>query len=254
MNIQKKHTLALHLGKIEHNSLLILLLLVVLIPFNFLFSQDQFIGLQGSLDYGYRKLSTKESLENQLILERDFYEYPSLGFTLGGNYGFRRKNSVLTFEGKYSVRGYDANDTGEPQNSTFIQPEYQEFYYYRFIDLGISVNHYLNTNKLSPFITYGIMGNYFLTGELRRVDFFSDGTIQESFTSIENQTISKLTFQVLAGIGVEYHHSEQVFFRFAPVFNFSLTPLFNSNIMERLYSGSAMISAIYRIPSKSKER
>jgi len=235
-----------NLGFINNRLILCLLFLFITTK---VFTQNQLIGIHGSLDYGYRNLTTNDESLLNIKEERDFLEYPSLGFTLGGNYSYRKNKTALLLEAQYSVRGYDENNTGQPQNSTFIPVDYQTFYYYRFIDAGIAVNQYLSDQKLSIFLTLGLRGSYFLSGEERRVDYF-DGTLQQNFNPMKEEEFISYSFKLFGGLGFGYQHTDELIFRFSPIFKYGLSSITNSSMNERLYSGSIQITAMYKLKKR----
>lgn len=226
---------------------------MVSISFSFcFFGQQHFIGLQGSLDYGYRSLKDLDGEYLQIKTSRDFFEYPSLGYTIGGNYNYKKNKISFFTDIQFSVRGYDENNTGQPQNSTFIPVDYQTFHYFRFIDLGLGLNIHLTHGKLQLFSQFGAKGNLFLSGEKRRFDFLSDGNIQESTTELDSKNFNLISFQVNGGLGLEYTHRDGLIFRFIPVFNYGLSPISSQPLQERLFSASAKLTALYELKSKYK--
>jgi hypothetical protein len=214
------------------------------------FSQYHAIGIHGSLDYGYRSLASNSTTKEVELAERNFLEYPSLGVTVGLNYAYRQKQIAFLFEGQYSIRGYDENNTGQPQNSTFIQPDYQIFYYYRFIDAGFNFAYYLNENKLQLFLTAGMRLNHLLSGEERRVDFFQDGTMQSATIAKTDEALKTITTQLTAGIGLHYQHTESICYQVIPSFNYGLQSITTPPINERLFSGSLRVGISYLLPTK----
>lgn len=215
-------------------------------------SQYHAIGIHGSLDYGYRSLSTNSATEEANLAERNFLEYPSLGVTMGLNYAYRQQQMAFLFEGQYSIRGYDENNTGQPQNSTFIQPDYQIFYYYRFIDAGLNFAYYLTENKLQLFLTAGMRLNYLLSGEERRVDFFQDGTMQTATMAMTDEALNTITAQLTAGIGFHYQHTERISYQLIPAFNYGLQTITPPPISECLFSGSLRVGISYLFPTKGE--
>jgi hypothetical protein len=210
-------------------------------------NQNHFIGVHGSLDYGYRTLLDKNNEYQNLKASRDFFEYPSLGYTLGGSYNYIINKLALIVDAQFSVRGYDENNTGQPQNSTFIPVDYQSFHYYRFIDLGIGLNAYLSKEKLRLFTHVGTKGNIFISGEVRQFNFLNDGSVQETTIDLDANNFNFLSLQINAGIGLEYTQREGLIFRFTPLFNYGLSPISSQLLKEHLFSGSARLTALIQL-------
>ncbi|MEX2484274.1 MAG: outer membrane beta-barrel protein [Brumimicrobium sp.] len=209
------------------------------------------IGVNGSLDWGYRRLNTHGNSEEEAFKEyRNEVEFGSIGYSYGVSlfYSLSQKWSLET-GAILSVKGCDGlgsvnpsgNYVGNPSNENGTQ----SFFYYNYIDFPIKVIYKFKETKMNPFISLGGIMNYFQASEFRTVNTYPDGSITDKSNTDEGRIYNPLVVSLVLSAGVNYEVKKHITVRVEPLFRYGLMSIVKDPINENLYSVGLKVGLLF---------
>jgi opacity protein-like surface antigen len=209
------------------------------------------IGLTYSPDYAYRvlkpvMLETVGSLGFTIAEIMDSQEIPKYGFTTGLNMAFRY-SSRLSFETGllFSNKGKRTRDIYFKHSSDQEEPEIGRFITdYLYLDIPIKAKYHFTDGRAKIFVAAGFSSNIFLFAQ-DNIEFTnSDGVIENKTVRID-ASFKKVNLAVIAGFGLSYDISRQLYFKIEPTYRRSITSIVNNYITTHLYSAGIDVGLFY---------
>lgn len=236
----------------NHNSTLLMTraLILAFISFTPFWGWSQFnrsIDVMGSLDYGYRTISTdaEEAITKLIVDKRNEKELPKLNWRIGVNFnqrlsnkfvlktglhlandGYTTKKKDLIYGSEFDEFGNYTPDPSLPRKSHFV-------YNYWFAEIPLVGRFELNQKKFAPFVEAGILPSVYLTSRVRTV------VDDESSTNFIDETdigYNRLHLSGNVAIGVNYSPNENIQLFGQPSLRYHFTSLVDAPIKEHLYS------------------
>ncbi len=206
------------------------------------------VGLTYSPDYAYRVLKPDASALF-VVKMRDSLESPKYGFTTGLNLAFRLSN-MLNFETGllFSNKGERMREVvfEHPPGQTGTQlPEKGSFIrHYFYLDIPLKAKYHFTDGRTKIFVAAGLSTNIFLTSRETEVLTYPDGSI-ENKTVQNDLPFNKVNLALIAGFGLSYDISQQLYFKIEPTYRRSLMPIANTPIKPYLYSAGMDVGIFY---------
>lgn len=196
------------------------------------------LGVEGSVYYGYRNLILNDPEYSALFEFREAFEAPAVGYAAGIKYRYQR-NEKIGFESGliYNIRGYDASESINFQDSELFGGNASYFYFYNYIDIPLLLNYHLSHYKYNLFASGGISTNILLSAKEREVIVYSDNSISDETSTLDPELFNSINIQGIFRFGIDYTPEGPYTFRIVPTFQYSVTDLTqNKRFNEQLFA------------------
>ncbi len=220
------------------------------------------IGLTYSPDFCFRQKYT-----SRMSLYGNETEKPKAGMTAGVNFLYKLMDRVGIETGiLYSTKGEkvynpsinwvtpDGNGTYDPSipdyNKGFVykSAKSKSTYTYQYLEVPLKVSWYAINNKLKLFPSLGVSANVFIGKRTVTEYTFDEGGSEKNVSKVyDNRNIPVVDLAVLAGIGVSYDVSKNIFIKAEPAYRQFVRPLVDRPISGRFYSFGLNAGLYFRI-------
>lgn len=151
------------------------------------------------------------------------YDIPKFSVTVGleGMYQINQ-NLALTLGIQYSGKGGKTKEIGYGPSPVESDPVSMYYVYdYRYIDVPLRLDVYLNRRKVAPFITAGVSTNFFINQQTSVFGIDkNDNEMEMSFSSTSGFSAVTPQLQLGAGIDIALKYSR---IRIFPIYRLALT-------------------------------
>jgi hypothetical protein len=207
------------------------------------------IGVNASIDYNYRKLSTANSnpYTDIIIPNRNNIEHPKLGYTTGLAMQYQITPKLALATGvNYSLKGYETKNLSyrflDDSSQYVYAPAYQGFIF-KYIDVPLQLR--MTTGNKSVQFVYGFGVNINLLLESRFISDFEYGNYHQNIATTNKYR--KLNISPSIYLGVKYTPTAKINIFFEPTLRYQLLKNIDATITERLYNIGLNISTFYRL-------
>ena len=234
------------------------ILLVFLIVTNFVLNaQDRSaFGLNFSSNYTFRSLTTNDTYFESLIDFRNEEEQGIFGFNVGGTYSYQFNIGLTILTGiEYTRFGYNM------PHALFVSPgsdaegigSFQSSYGYLGVPLSIGYIYDLS-EKLSISVAIGTTLSAFLDYRRSYTINWQDGTVDsDKLVDYDNPNDFYRFHPIFkSSLGLDYKFSNSFYLRLEPTLQYSLMPIVDAPVHERLYSIGLNTGVHYILRSSKK--
>lgn len=191
------------------------------------------LGLTYSPDYCFRTPYAKESEKGS----SNMTEKGKMGFTTGLNVRYQLMDRIgIEFGALYSTKGQKTHTTSfswlTPTEGYVTDPEKTTTYTYKYLEIPLKVNVYVINNRLKIFPSIGCSANIFMG---KKTTVVSEKG-KETSTTYDAKNIPSSEFAILAGVGISYDLTKNVFVKVEPSFRSFIRPLVDYPVSGTFYS------------------
>ncbi len=192
------------------------------------------LGLSISPSFSSRYLKAESEAKSNADYF-DSIEMPSLGYSLGLNFGFQ-------FSKRFSINSglFFANRAQSSKSSSLksISNFTNNIYY---LDLPLKFNYYLMSKKSKLYLTGGANFSYFLASN---VSYRKEGNTELFSAKVDN--LNAMNIAGIIGVGIDVPIYKRWALNFEVNYQHAFTPLLETPIERYLYSFNPTISLFYR--------
>lgn len=207
------------------------------------------IGINTSLDVGYRTLKNKDgsSIGNTILDFRNENEIPKIGFTTGMNILFNIKKNISVEAGiQYSNKGYQT----KLYEANFITPDgggedpllpdkLKYIYNYHYMDIPLKANLTFGKNKLRFISSLGLTTNVFIKETQTSIQVYSNRT--ERNTVPTNIEYKRFNLSPTISAGIDYKLNNRMNLRIEPTFRYGVLKIIDASVTGYLFNGGLNI-------------
>jgi hypothetical protein len=214
------------------------------------------VGVSFSADRSYRTLKTDNTpIYNLITHHRDSIEVPKLGFTTGINLSvmiskrFSFETGIL-----YANRGERTKETaaiwvmltGSQGIDPNLPQKYQHTYSYTYLDIPLRLTYYFFMQRVKLFVTAGVSPSVFLEAKVSTHYVYEDNHEKRS-SSLMTSKFAGINLIGIAGFGVNYNLSGNVYLKFEPICSRSITAINDTPVKSYLYSTGFNAGVFYKL-------
>lgn len=225
-------------------------LLILLLPFINIFGGETYnnktsIGIDFSLNYGYRHLSLNNETLSKEILNEHTFALP--GFTSGINLGFESKGSfAFEFGFEWINAGYKSKFEFAPQESDTYIP-FETIYIDRFYYLSIPMKgkYQIINKKIDLFVTLGAAPGILIYNQSKKTNIYESK--KDIYFSNDLSSLNPFKLDIITGIQLKHSLTKKIALKTEPTYRQSLTQLFNDKSIHLLYSAGINVGINFNL-------
>lgn len=223
--------------------------------FLMLSAQQSLVGVDGTLTWSYRNISTDPSSGVQWIVDsREDTEVPIISFTSGLSFNHRFKwNGTIHSGITYSRYGYKITGLtyiDEQGNISGTGDKIYEYYDYIGVPMRIGYSFRLGDKWRLNMLT-GAEINFFVLRTFKADIVFQDGSEVHSKSHYTKDTpYDPINVMSATSLGVEYSINDLFTIQASPIFRYALIPISDAPISEYPFSIGINAGFYYKLGNK----